>query len=304
MRELEGRKLLELILKGQGDGLKWRSCKAAQQLHDDGVVTARNELVQKCSCLDVRHEPQNVEQASRQMTQRNGLNMPEACTSTAIARGHDVCNAINAAQLMGQRSSSSELPTVDFSASAACHHFLLPSDATDVPEVLELLERDEEFCRAVQRQYLTSCGESFETLDQCAFAAEAMALGDVAECAPSHTVWAEDTSDYTMNGFYLGAVSALRKQRSHHSAQACPMESPQMNQVSPALIATLSAETCLSKGRIEQPLDRSQSRGAQDGILLVTNSSPTELASKAVAQDDTDELYRMHERSGRAKMGR
>ena len=62
-----------------------------------------------------------------------------------------------------------------------------------------------------------------------------------------------------------------------------------------ALIATLSTETSLPKGRIEQPLDRSQSRGAQDGILLVTNSSPTELASKVVAQDDTDELDRMCE---------
>ena len=93
--------------------------------------------------------------------------------------------------------------------------------------------------------------ESFENLDQCAFAAEAMALG--------------------------------------------PVESPQTNQVSAVLIATLSAETCLSKGRIEQPLDRSQSRGAQDGILFITNSSPTELASKAVAQDDTYELDRMRE---------
>ena len=31
---------------------------------------------------------------------------------------------------------------------------------------------------------------------------------------------------------------------------------------------------------------------AEDGVLLVTNSSPTELASKVVAQDDTDELNR------------
>ena len=220
MREVEGRKLVELILKGQGsqglrqtsvailnidtdvtDGLKWRLCKAAQQLQiplifvcDDGVVTARNELVQKCLCLEVRHEPQNVEQALRRMTQRNGLNMPEACLSIAIACGHDVRKAINAAQLLGQRSSSSELPTADLSASAACHQLLLPSDATDVPEVLELLEQGgEELCRALQRQYLSSCGESFETLDQCAFAAEAMALGDVAECAASHTAWAEDT---------------------------------------------------------------------------------------------------------------
>ena len=59
-----------------------------------------------------------------------------------------------------------------------------------------------------------------------------------------------------------------------------------------ALIATLSAETGLPKGRLGQTLDRSQSRGAQDGGLLVTNSSPTELASKVVAQDDIDELDR------------
>ena len=107
-----------------------------------------------------------------------------------------------------------------------------------------------------------------------------MALGDVAECAASHTAWAEDTSDSTTNGFHLGAVSALRKQRCHHSAQACPMESPQMIQVSAALIATLSAETGLIKGRLGQSLDRSQSRGAQD---------------------DTDELDRTWKRSGRAK---
>ena len=252
MRELEGRKLVELILKGyeglrqtsiailnidtdETNELKWRLCKAAQLSQiplvfvcDNGVVTAQNELVQKCLCLKVRHEPQNVEQALRRITQRNGLNMPEACLSIAIACGHDVCKAINAAQLLGQRSSSSDLPTADFSASAACHQILLPSDATDVPEVLELLEQDgEELCRALQRLYLTSCGESFETLDHCAFA---------------------------------------------------------------ALIATLSADTGFLKGRLGHPLDRSQSGGAQDGGLLVTNSSPTELGSYV-------------ERSGRAKMG-
>ena len=133
--------------------------------------------------------------------QRNGLNMPEACLSIAIACGHDVCKAINAAQLMGQRSSSSELPTANLSAPAACHQLLLQDNATDVPEMPELPEQDD----------LTFCGESFETLDQCAFAAEDMALGDVAECAASHTVWAKDTSDSITNGFYLGAVSALRK---------------------------------------------------------------------------------------------
>ena len=300
-REVEERKLAELILKGQGglrqtpvsilnfdtdvtDELKWRLSEAARQLQIPLVfvsdVTARDELVQKCLCLEVRHESHNVEQSLRRVTQRKGLNMPEACLSIAIACGHDVCQAINAAQLIGQRSSSSELPTADLSAPTACHQLLLPGNATDVPEMLELPEQDD----------LTFCGENFETLDQCAFAAEVMALGDVAECAASHTVWAKDTSDSIANGFYLGAVSAQRKRRCDHSAQACPTESPQMIRISAALIATLSTETSLPKGRIQQPLDRSQSRGAQDGILLITNSSPTELASKVVAQDDTDEL--------------
>ena len=68
---------------------------------DDGDVTARDEFVW-------RHD---IEQALRRLTQRNGLNMPEACLSIAIARGHD--KAINAAQLLGQRSSSGELPKTD-----------------------------------------------------------------------------------------------------------------------------------------------------------------------------------------------
>ena len=119
-------KLVELILKRQGgqslrqtsvailnidtdvtDGLKWRLCKAGQQSQiplvfvcDDGVVTVRDELVQKCLCLEVRHELLNVEQALRRMTQRNGLNRPEACLSIAIASGHDVRKAINTAQLL------------------------------------------------------------------------------------------------------------------------------------------------------------------------------------------------------------
>ena len=304
MREVEGRKLAELILKGQGglrqtsvailnfdtdvtDKLKWRLSKEAQQLQIPLIfvsdVTARDELVQKCLCLEVRHESHNVEQSLRRVTQRNGLNMPEAYLSIAIACGHDVRKAVSAAQTLGQRSSSSELPTADLSASAACHQLLLPSEATDVPEVLELPDQDD----------LTFCGESFETLDQCAFAAEVVALGDVAECAASHTVWAENTSDSTTNEFCLGAVSTLRKRRCDHSAQACPMESPQMIQVSAAMIATLSTETSLLKGRLEQPLDRSQSRGAQDGILLITHSIPTELASKAVAQDGMNEERRM-----------
>ena len=252
--------------------------------------------------LEVRHESHNVEQPLLHLTQRNDLNMSEACLSIAIACGHDVRKIINTAQLLGQRSVSSELPTVDLSAPAACHQLLLPGNATDVTEMLELPEQDgEELCRALQRLYPTSCGESFETLDQCAFAVEVMALGNLAECAASHTAWAEDTSDSSTNEFYLGAVSTLRKQRCLHSAHACPMESPQTNQVSAVLIATLSAETCLSKGRTEQPLDRSQSRGAQDGILLITNSIPTELASKAVAQDFTDELDRMRENQDEQK---
>ena len=65
-----------------------------------------------------------------------------------------------------------------------------------------------------------------------------------------------------------------------------------MIQVSAALIATPSADTRSLKGRLGQPLDRSQSRGAQVGVLLVTNSSLTELASKLVALDDIDELNR------------
>ena len=190
MREVEGRKLVDLILKGQGglrqtsvtnlniatdvtDRLKWRLCKAAQQLQiplifvcDDDVVAARDELVQKSLCLDVRHQPQNVEQALRRMTQQNGLNLPEACLSIAIVCGHDVRKVINAAQLLGQRSSSGELSTADLSASAACHQLMLPCIATDVSDVLELLEQDgEEFCRTFQCMYFTSFGEKFEILD-------------------------------------------------------------------------------------------------------------------------------------------
>ena len=62
----------------------------------------------------------------------------------------------------------------------------------------------------------------------------------------------------------------------------------------------------LPKGRLGQSLDRSQSRGAQDADLLVTNSSPTELASKVafrttltswiVRWKDQDERRRADER--------
>ena len=194
MREVEERKLAKLIMKGQEglrqtsvailnidtdvtDEVKWRLGKAAQQLQiplifvsDDGVVNARDEFVQKCFCLEVRHDPQNAEQALRRMTQRN---VPEVL----------ICWSRTAKNSVEHSSVSTSHP--------------------------------------VER--------AFETLDQCAFT---------------------------------------------------------------AMIATLSAETSLPKGRFGQPLDRSQSRGAQDGGLLVTNSSPTELASKAVAQGDTDELDR------------
>ena len=105
MREVEERKLAKLIMKGQGglrqtsvailnidtdvtDGLKWRLCKAAQQSQiplvfacDDGVVTARNELDQKCLCLEVRHEPRNVEQALLEILVRHrvGLGRQRRC---------------------------------------------------------------------------------------------------------------------------------------------------------------------------------------------------------------------------------
>ena len=139
-------KLAKLIMKGQGclrqtsvailnidtdvtDGLKWRLCKAAQQSQiplifvcDDGVDNARDDLVQKCLCLEVQHELRNVEQALRRVMQLNGLNVPEACFSIAIACAHDVRQDISAAQTLGQRSSSSELPAVDLSASDASLH--------------------------------------------------------------------------------------------------------------------------------------------------------------------------------------
>ena len=126
MREVEERKLAKLIMKGQGglrqtsvaiwnidtdvtDELKWRLCKAAQQLQiqlifvsDDGVVTARDELVQMCLCLEVQHKPQNVEQALRRVMQRNGLNMPEACFSIAIACGHDVVEVVEMSSVKGK----------------------------------------------------------------------------------------------------------------------------------------------------------------------------------------------------------
>ena len=117
--------------------------QVAQQLQiplifvsDDGIVTPRDDLVQKYLCIEVRHESHNVEQPLLQLTQRIDLNMSEACLSIAIACGHDVRMIINTAQLLGQRSFSSELPTVDLSAPAVCHQLLLPGNITDVPEML------------------------------------------------------------------------------------------------------------------------------------------------------------------------
>ena len=71
------------------------------------------------------------------------------------------------------------------------------------------------------------------------------------------------------------------------------MESPQM--IHSDLCSSDRDSECgdeLAQGRHGQPLDRSQSSDAQHDGLLVINSSPTELASKADAQDDTDELDR------------
>ena len=74
------------------DRLKRRSRKAAQQLQiplifvcDDGLVTARNELVQKCLCLDVRHELQNVEQAPQHV---RGMPVDRNCVWTRRAQGY------------------------------------------------------------------------------------------------------------------------------------------------------------------------------------------------------------------------
>ena len=71
----------------------------------------------KCLCLEVRHEPQNVEQALRRVMQRNGLNMPEACLSIAIARlstprscWDSVLQAARCQQLTSQR----QLPAISF----------------------------------------------------------------------------------------------------------------------------------------------------------------------------------------------
>ena len=92
----------------------------------------------------------------------------------------------------------------------------------------------------------------------------------------------------------LSCWSRKAKNSVEHSSVCTllPVESFETLDQCAALIVTLNAETGLLKGRLGQSLDRSQSRGAQYGGLLVTNSSPTELASKVVAKDDTDELNR------------
>ena len=96
MREVEGRKLVELILKGQGgqglrqtsaailnigtdvtDGLKWRLCKVAQLsqitlvLVCDGIVTAWNELVQRCLCSSRRDAAERPQHAGGVPVYRN-----------------------------------------------------------------------------------------------------------------------------------------------------------------------------------------------------------------------------------------
>ena len=67
----------------------------------------------------------------------------------------------------------------------------------------------------------------------------------------------------------------------------------QMIQVSAALIATLCAETGLLKGRLGQPLDRSQSRGAQDDSDELDRTL-----------EDQDERRRVDERSTEGEFAR
>ena len=156
--------------------------------------------------------------------------------------------------------------------------FVNPDASSSTPYPQELNQWNSSIEEPLHQDDLTFCGEGFETLD--------MALGDVGECALAQ-YGLKTRPIPSRNGFYLGAVSALRKR---------PLRAGVSHgESADVLIATLSTETSLPKGRIEQPLDRSQSRGAQDVILLITNSSPTELASKGVAQNDIDELDRMLE---------
>ena len=61
---------------------------------------------------------------------------------------------------------------IDRRSSVHAHRLSLSSDATDEPNIFELLDQDgEALCRVLQRQYLTSWKESSETLNRCAFAA-------------------------------------------------------------------------------------------------------------------------------------
>ena len=146
-RELEERKLAELILKGQGglrqtsvailsintdvtDKLKWEDVQGSTTVADPRsssfamIVTARNELVQKCLCLEVRHESQNVEQALRRMTQRNSLNISggmsrrsQSRVDTMHAKLSTLCSCWDSVLQVAscqQLTSQHQLPVVSF----------------------------------------------------------------------------------------------------------------------------------------------------------------------------------------------
>ena len=79
------------------------------------------------------------------------LNMSQARLSVAIACEHVTYYDIKAGQLLRQRCSSGELPTVVLRSRYASHSFTIdrsPSAAcdhtTDMPDVLELLDQDGE----------------------------------------------------------------------------------------------------------------------------------------------------------------
>ena len=153
--------------------------------------------------------------------------------------------------------------------------FANPDASLSAPYPQELNQWSSSIEEPLHQDDLTFCGESFETLDQCAFAAEIMALGDVAECAASHTVWAKDTSDSVTNGFYLGAVSALRKRRCDHSAQACPMREAQREDLQ----------------GVDRPRGQGSLGGSRCGSEVVCGSAGQSLrtvrATSAPAQDGT-----------------
>ena len=135
---MEERKFAELILKGQGglrqtsvaiwnmdtdvtDEAKWRLAKAAQLLQipfifvsNDGVVNAQDELVQKCLRLEVRHDPQNAEQALRRMTQRNVSEVLEMLEQD----GEELCRALQRLYLTSCGKSFETLERCAFPAKA------------------------------------------------------------------------------------------------------------------------------------------------------------------------------------------